>query len=59
MRHESVGKGMIPKLKACADAVDQGVGFAHIIDGRVAHSLLIELLTVHGVGTMVRREKSW
>ena len=50
---------MIPKLKACADAVDQGVGFAHIIDGRVAHSLLIELLTVHGVGTMVRKEKSW
>ncbi|NUR11511.1 MAG: acetylglutamate kinase, partial [Bradyrhizobium sp.] len=33
--HESVGKGMIPKLKACADAVDQGVNFAHIIDGRV------------------------
>ena len=57
--HESVGKGMIPKLKACADAVDQGVGFAHIIDGRVQHSLLIELLTDHGVGTMVRREKSW
>jgi acetylglutamate kinase len=59
MRHESVGKGMIPKLKACADAVDQGVGFAHIIDGRVPHSLLIELLTDHGVGTMIRREKSW
>ena len=57
--HESVGKGMIPKLKACADAVDQGVNFAHIIDGRVPHSLLIELLTVHGVGTMVRKEKSW
>jgi acetylglutamate kinase len=57
--HESVGKGMIPKLRACADAVDQGVGFAHIIDGRVHHSLLIELLTDHGVGTMVRREKSW
>ena len=55
----SVGKGMIPKLKACADAVDQGVGFAHIIDGRVPHSLLIELLTDHGVGTMVRRERSW
>jgi acetylglutamate kinase len=57
--HESVGKGMIPKLKACADAVDEGVSFAHIIDGRVHHSLLIELLTDHGVGTMVRREKSW
>ena len=57
--HESVGKGMIPKLKACADAVDQGVNFAHIIDGRVHHSLLIELLTDHGVGTMIRREKCW
>jgi acetylglutamate kinase len=59
LQHESVGKGMIPKLKACADAVDQGVGFAHIIDGRVPHSLLIELLTDHGVGTMIRKEKSW
>jgi len=58
LAHESVGKGMIPKLKACADAVDQGVGFAHIIDGRVHHSLLIELLTVHGVGTMVTKEAS-
>lgn len=57
--HESVCKGMIPKLKACADAVDQGVNFAHIIDGRVHHSLLIELLTVHGVGTMVKKDKSW
>jgi len=55
----SVGQGMIPKLKACADAVDQGVNFAHIIDGRVQHSLLIELLTDHGVGTMVRKDKSW
>jgi acetylglutamate kinase len=55
----SVSKGMIPKLKACADAVDQGVPFAHIIDGRVHHSLLIELLTDHGVGTMVKKEKNW
>jgi len=59
IEHESVGKGMIPKLRACADAVEQGVNFAHIIDGRVHHSLLIELLTDHGVGTMVKREKSW
>jgi len=59
LKSSSVGKGMIPKLKACADAVDQGVNFAHIIDGRVQHSLLIELLTDHGVGTMVRKEKSW
>ena len=54
-----VGKGMIPKLKACADAVDQGVNFAHLIDGRVHHSLLIELLTDRGVGTMIRKDKSW
>jgi len=59
IEHESVGKGMIPKLRACADAVEQGVNFAHIIDGRVHHSLLIELLTDHGVGTMVKQEKSW
>ena len=59
IEHESVGKGMIPKLRACAEAVEQGVGFAHIIDGRVPHSLLIELLTDHGVGTMVRKERSW
>ena len=59
LKSSSVGKGMIPKLKACADAVDDGVNFAHIIDGRVHHSLLIELLTDHGVGTMVRKEKSW
>jgi len=57
--HDSVGKGMIPKLKACADAVEQGVGFAHIIDGRVHHSLLIELLTDHGVGTMIKLDQSW
>jgi acetylglutamate kinase len=51
-----VGAGMIPKLKACADAVDGGVGTAHIIDGRVPHALLIELLTDQGIGTMVKRE---
>ncbi|HST35904.1 MAG TPA: acetylglutamate kinase [Allosphingosinicella sp.] len=53
--HESVSAGMIPKLKACADAVDGGVGSAHIIDGRVPHALLIEILTDKGIGTMVTR----
>jgi acetylglutamate kinase len=57
--HESVSKGMIPKLRACAEAVDAGVGSAHIIDGRVPHALLIEILTDEGIGTMIRREKSW
>lgn len=55
----SVGGGMIPKLTACADAVEQGVRFAHIIDGRVPHALLIELLTAHGIGTMIKQEASW
>jgi acetylglutamate kinase len=57
--HESVSAGMIPKLRACADAVDGGVGTAHIIDGRVPHALLIELLTDEGIGTMVKREAQW
>jgi acetylglutamate kinase len=56
---EAVTRGMIPKLRACAEAVDAGVGTAHIIDGRVPHALLIELLTDEGIGTMIRREKSW
>jgi acetylglutamate kinase len=56
---DGVSAGMIPKLQACADAVDAGVGTAHIIDGRVPHALLIELLTDEGIGTMVRREKNW
>ena len=56
---DSVSAGMIPKLRACADAVDAGVGTAHIIDGRVEHALLIELLTDEGIGTMVKREMSW
>jgi acetylglutamate kinase len=46
---------MIPKLRACADAVDGGVETAHIIDGRVPHALLIELFTDQGIGTMVQR----
>jgi acetylglutamate kinase len=54
--HEGVSAGMIPKLRACAEAVDGGVGTAHIIDGRVPHALLIEVLTDEGIGTMIRRE---
>jgi acetylglutamate kinase len=59
IEHESVSAGMIPKLRACADAVDAGVETAHIIDGRVAHALLIELLTDEGIGMMIRRENGW
>src|SRR5919206_1607807 len=59
IEHDSVSRGMIPKLRACADAVDAGVSTAHIIDGRVPHALLIELLTKEGIGTMVKREALW
>ena len=44
--------GMIPKLKACLRALD-GVPFAHIIDGRTPHAVLLELFTEAGIGTMV------
>ena len=57
--HDSVGGGMIPKLTACLEAVEGGVAYAHIIDGRVPHALLIELLTRHGIGTMIRAEANW
>jgi acetylglutamate kinase len=49
----AVSGGMLPKLKACADAVEGGVGFAHIVDGRKPHSLLLELFTDAGIGTKV------
>jgi len=45
--------GMIPKLASCVDAVSGGVAAAHILDGRVEHAVLLELLTDEGVGTMV------
>jgi acetylglutamate kinase len=45
--------GMRPKLAACLDAIDAGVSAAHILDGRIAHSLLLELFTDEGIGTMI------
>jgi len=48
-----VAEGMVPKAKACAHAVRHGVGAAHVLDGRVTHAILLELLTSEGVGTMV------
>ena len=45
--------GMIPKLRCCETAIKSGVHSAHIIDGRVAHSILIEMFTSGGIGTMI------
>jgi acetylglutamate kinase len=50
---DGVSGGMRPKLAACAAAIQGGVSFAHIVDGRVSHSLLLELFTDAGVGTKV------
>ena len=44
---------MRPKLAACMDAIQGGVSSAHIIDGRVPHSLLLELFTDAGIGTKI------
>jgi acetylglutamate kinase len=49
----SLDGGMRPKLAACVDAIEAGVGAAHILDGRIAHSLLLELFTDGGIGTKI------
>lgn len=49
----TINGGMIPKLDACLECVNNGVGRVHIIDGRVAHSLLLELFTDEGIGTII------
>lgn len=47
--------GMLPKIRCALDAVQGGVKAAHIVDGRVAHAVLLELFTDEGVGTLIRR----
>ncbi len=47
-----ISGGMIPKIECCVEAVRRGVKSTHIIDGRIPHSILIELLSVEGIGTM-------
>jgi acetylglutamate kinase len=48
-----LSEGMVPKMEACLRAVRAGVPQAHVVDGRVAHSLLLEIFTDAGIGTMV------
>lgn len=52
----TLSSGMIPKMDACLRAVKGGVSRAHIIDGRLAHGLLLEVFTDSGVGTMVMEQ---
>jgi acetylglutamate kinase len=49
----TLSAGMIPKMEACLRAVRGGVGSAHVIDGRLAHAVLLEIFTDEGIGTMV------
>jgi len=52
----TIDAGMIPKVEACLQTLDRGVGKVHIIDGRLRHSLLLEIFTTQGVGTEIIRE---
>ena len=55
MEEGIISGGMIPKIECCADAIAGGVKRTHILDGRVPHSILIEMLTDEGAGTMICR----
>jgi acetylglutamate kinase len=46
---------MLPKVEACLRALDAGVARAHIIDGRFGHSLLLEIFSDRGVGTLIQK----
>ncbi len=48
-----ISGGMKPKIQTCIDAIDQGVKQATILDGRIPHSLILELFTEHGIGTQI------
>lgn len=52
-----IGGGMLPKLKNCTDAIEAGVNRVHILDGRKMHSLLLEVFTNKGIGTMFFADK--
>jgi len=49
----TITEGMMPKVDACIGALDGGVKKAHIIDGRIQHSLLLEIYTDKGIGTQI------
>jgi acetylglutamate kinase len=58
IRSGSIEAGMIPKVEACLDTLDKGVRKIHIIDGRVRHSLLLEIYTDKGVGTQLVKQNA-
>ena len=52
----TIAGGMIPKVRCCLKAIDEGVKMVHILDGRVEHSLILEIYTHEGIGTMIHNE---
>ena len=48
---------MLPKLNNCIDAIEEGVSRVHILDGRIAHCLLLEIFTNKGIGTAILGDK--
>jgi acetylglutamate kinase len=50
--------GMLPKIASCVEALDAGINKVHMIDGRLRHSLLLEIFTGSGVGTEILRPDS-
>lgn len=58
LKSDAIKGGMIPKIKTCLSAIQNQTDAAHILDGRVPHSLLLEIFTEHGTGTMISAEMS-
>ena len=51
-----ISGGMLPKIQACISAIENNVKMAHIVDGRVQHSVLLEIFTKEGIGTLVKND---
>ena len=52
-----ISSGMIPKVEACMNALEAGVGRTHILNGTREHSILVEIFTDRGIGTMITRKR--
>ena len=57
LKSGNIGGGMLPKLHSCIDAIENGVSRVHILDGRIAHCLLLEIFTNKGIGTALIRDE--
>lgn len=53
----TINGGMVPKVTCCLDAIEKGVASVHILDGKVKHSILLEIFTENGIGTMVTSDE--